>query len=103
MIGDKVAEARQRLGVNQSELARRAELTPAAVWQIERGERTPSADTLKRLAEALRVSSDWLLGTGEHAAALAPEEVAMFRGLDRLSERDRKAILDLYRNLSSED
>src|ERR1043166_9591027 len=99
MIGDRVAEARRRLKIGQSELARRADLTPAAVWQIERGERTPSSDTLKKLCEALGVSSDWLLGQSDEAEFEDPELLAMFRGLSKLSPQDRETILRVYRSM----
>lgn len=62
MIAERVREARIRRGFTQSELSRHAGMTPAAIWQIEKGERQPSADTIIRLCRALGVSADWLLG-----------------------------------------
>ena len=62
MIGERLQEARKRRGLTQSELSRRAGMTPAAIWQIEAGQRQPAADTIIRLCRALGVSADWLLG-----------------------------------------
>ena len=101
-LGIRVTEARLVLKINRSELSRRAGLTPAAVWQIEEGLRQPNSDTLKKLSESLRVSSDWLLsgkevpGWLQEAQELDPEMVAMFRGLPTLSESDRAAIKNVW-------
>ena len=102
MIGERVIEARTRISINQSELARRAELTPAAVWQIERNERTPNAETLRRLAKALQVTSDWLLGTTDDYTPADRELEAMFRGLEKMSPHDRETILRVYRKMAGE-
>lgn len=98
-LGERVAAARKRLGITQSELARRAELTPAAVWQIEHGDRQPTAETLRKLSEALKVSSDWLLGETSDETAANPRVQAMFRGFSQLSTRDQEALLGLFEAL----
>jgi transcriptional regulator with XRE-family HTH domain len=58
--GERVETARKRLGINQSELATKAEMTPAAISQIENSALMPNAESLKKLSEVLGVSSDWL-------------------------------------------
>ena len=102
-LGERVAAARKRLGINQAELARRAALAPAAVWQIEHGDRRPSAGTLRRLADALEVSADWLLDRPEAPAPSDPRVAALYRGIERLSRRDREAVLRLYEILAGDD
>lgn len=54
--------ARTERALSQSELAERANLQPSAVSHFESGSRKPSFDNLKNLADALRVSTDYLLG-----------------------------------------
>lgn len=61
-LGERIKSARLALGWTQSELARRAKLTPAAIWQLEAGEREPTARTICKLCRALRISADWFLG-----------------------------------------
>jgi transcriptional regulator with XRE-family HTH domain len=61
-LAERVSTARNRLGINQSELGRRANITPAGVSQIEAGKRQPTSCTLERLARCLGVTADWLLG-----------------------------------------
>ena len=54
--------ARTARNLSQSELARRADLQASAVSHFETGTRNPSFHNLKRLADALRVTTDYLLG-----------------------------------------
>lgn len=54
--------ARERAWMTQARLAALAGLTPDWISQYETGRRKPSMDNLVRLADALRVSTDSLLG-----------------------------------------
>jgi transcriptional regulator with XRE-family HTH domain len=49
-------------GMTQSEMGARAGIAPASISHFETGQRAPSLDTLIKLADALRVSIDTLLG-----------------------------------------
>jgi transcriptional regulator with XRE-family HTH domain len=51
--GRVIREARERHGLNQSELAYRAMSSQQAISRIERGLVSPSVETLKRIATAL--------------------------------------------------
>lgn len=53
--GNRLAVAREFKGWSKEELARRSEITGAAIGQFERGEATPNSETLDRLASALEV------------------------------------------------
>lgn len=53
---------RERLGLRQAEVARRCGLQASAISHFERERRVPDAYNLCRLAEALKCSTDWLLG-----------------------------------------
>jgi transcriptional regulator with XRE-family HTH domain len=55
-LGNKVREARSRLGLSQRQLAERAGLSPGMLCLIERGETNPSVQSLLGLAEALGLS-----------------------------------------------
>ncbi|MEM1504605.1 helix-turn-helix domain-containing protein [Domibacillus sp. 8LH] len=54
-IGQKVEELRKNLGLSLRELAKRAEITPSMLSQIEKGSANPSIHTLKSLAKVLDV------------------------------------------------
>ena len=59
-IGERLFEARQAAGLGMLALARRAGLANATVNDIEKGRHIPAADTIERLARALRVRAGWL-------------------------------------------
>jgi predicted transcriptional regulator len=60
--GMSVARAwREHLGLSQAEVAKRLKITQAALSQIESG-KSPRTATLKKLAKALGISVDQLLG-----------------------------------------
>ena len=60
-IGTRIREARQRRKLSQTELARRVGLHRVSLANIERGTRTPSLETLFKLARALKVAPARLL------------------------------------------
>lgn len=62
LCGERVREARMRMGWSQEELAARLQLGQMAVSRIETGKRVVPDFELPILAEVLRVSTDWLLG-----------------------------------------
>jgi ribosome-binding protein aMBF1 (putative translation factor) len=48
----EMAQPRQRAGLSQMELARRMRTTQSTIARLERGGRSPSVKTLRKLAEA---------------------------------------------------
>lgn len=60
-LGDKIVMLRQEKKMSQAQLAERAGISTTYLCQIERGNVTPSLDTLKTLAEALNVSPQDLM------------------------------------------
>lgn len=53
---------RERAGFSQADLAQKSNLSQGHVAQLEQGRKTPSLDTVDRLAEALGVEGPTLLG-----------------------------------------
>lgn len=60
-IAQIIASARDRLGINQSELARRLSVTPQSVQAWESGRSTPRVSKFPEIAKALGISSQALL------------------------------------------
>lgn len=52
-LGQRVREARERIGITQAELASRIASTQPAIARLEGGGSTPSFETLRRIATAL--------------------------------------------------
>lgn len=65
-VGRRIAAARSRKGLNQSELARQAGVHRATLNLLEKGEREHiRSDMLFSLARALGCTTDYLLGMDE--------------------------------------
>ncbi|WP_338804605.1 helix-turn-helix transcriptional regulator [Xenorhabdus griffiniae] len=70
-FAQRLRELRRQKGLSQSELGKLAELHYTHIGRFERGTSRPGSDTLKRLADVLDVSSDYLLEGAETEAAKA--------------------------------
>jgi transcriptional regulator with XRE-family HTH domain len=72
-FGDRVAAAREALGLSQAQLARRlgVKAQTVASWESDRSE--PRANKLQMLAALLNVSMVWLM-TGEGDGLSSPDE-----------------------------
>lgn len=92
---ERLREARELRGLSQSDLAQRAGLQPSALSHFETGGRKPSFDNLRRLADALEVSTDFLLGRRDDPKAVGPGFDAVFRDLENATTEDRQFIRDL--------
>lgn len=100
-LSRKIKSLREEANWSQSELARRAGVTAAAVSMIESGQRTPSLTMTRKLSEALKVSLSEL--TGEPPRERADQDMrAFFRDfgeLQQLTDAERQAVLDMVRKL----
>jgi len=83
----RLKAARELRQINQADLAEKAGLPPTSISHFESGSRKPSFDNLRRLAERLNVTADYLLGRVDEPTGLA--------GADRLHRHAQ--------NLSAED
>jgi len=61
-IGERIRKARVARGWTQAQLALRSGLREALICKYERGYYMPKSDILLKLASALEVSTDYLLG-----------------------------------------
>jgi transcriptional regulator with XRE-family HTH domain len=96
-LGERLSAVRERRGFTQGEVARRIGLPQQAISRLERGEREHvRSDVLARLAVALDVSADVLLGlrdmtTGETAPSTARSHKAALDAKPPKRQRPRKA------------
>jgi transcriptional regulator with XRE-family HTH domain len=63
--GDRLREARVRRGMSQAALAHRTQASAAQIRRYELQNGDPSVELLTRLAGALNVSADWLVGISD--------------------------------------
>ena len=60
-LGSRIRQARMERGMSQMDLAEACGISVPYVSDIERGKKCFSVDILLRVAQALQVSTDWLL------------------------------------------
>lgn len=85
---ERLRLARTTRGYSQEGLAERAGLQPSAISHFETGARKPSFDNLRRLADALSVTTDFLIGRVDEMQAVATDVATadrIHRHLDRLT------------------
>ena len=82
--------------MSQVELARATGLPAPSIAHFERGTRKPSFDSLGKLAAALNVSADYLLGLVDAPSAAASTD-ALSRFGAQLPPRDRAFAEDILR------
>ncbi len=96
---ERLKQLRQQKSYSQQQLAERAEIHYTHIGRYERGQSKPSTDTLKRLAEALGVSSDYLLDGATDQVAKATFEdrdlLRQFQELQTLDEEDKNIVKTL--------
>lgn len=58
---NRLAECREKLGISKMEAARRVGVSQPAYLRYETGERMPSMQVIREIAQVLQTSSDYLL------------------------------------------
>lgn len=96
VISERITVAREKAGLTQLQLSTKAEITPAAMSQIENQLRIPSTPVLRRIAQALNVSVDYLLGRKDSTDledVVSDDKLAsFFRNFNKLSNKDKEFI-----------
>ena len=103
-VVSRIKARRHELKLTQTELAKEANLTPAAISQFESGTRKPSFKTLSSLSDALKVTTDYLLGKAEksYSDLLADPKVnTMFKGMMEFTEKDKETLYEFYEFLKT--
>jgi transcriptional regulator with XRE-family HTH domain len=93
LFRERLRAARDMRGWNQGELAGAAKMPQTSIAHLESGSRKPSFDTLRRLAEALEVTTDYLLGRTDEPS-LAQSADPLYRDVGKLNAHDRQLAKD---------
>lgn len=95
-LGRRLAQLRKERGFTQIELAEKLGIVQAIISDYERGKLRPHHEMLARLAVALQVSADQLLGLKTQPQKSSPLNRRFLRRLqavDKLPQRDQEALL----------
>lgn len=106
MIGDRMKQARVKLGYSAEQVAEFLGTSPATVYRYENGDisKLPSK-FIKPLADFLCVTPGWLMGWSDDGPA-APEirtkEARIVSGgMDKLPQEQREQVLNVLRAMFS--
>ena len=100
-LGDYLREQRGQAQMSLRQLSELTDVSNPYLSQIERGLRRPSAEVLQQIAKALRISAESLyvragiLDADESGARMVEDAIALDQ---RLTERQKTAMLDIYRS-----
>ncbi|HBG1633732.1 helix-turn-helix domain-containing protein [Clostridioides difficile] len=99
-LGDRIANLRKELDINQKELATKVGITEASLSRYENNLREPKSEIIVRLAKALETSTDYLLGVNDNTK-ISKEDKLIIENLS-VSEKTKKLLEKVY-SLEKED
>src|SRR4051812_18509031 len=98
-LSDRIKELRKKKDMSQSELADKVGISYAQIGRYETKGAQPPAGTLKKIADTLGVSSDFLIygASDEKAKAKLSDTdlINQFKAIEELDEEDRNVIKKL--------
>jgi transcriptional regulator with XRE-family HTH domain len=102
-FSERLHAAREMRGLSQSQLAEKSGLQPSAISHFEQERRAPSFDNLKRLANALNVTTDYLLGRADDPALCGPAANKLFRNAEKMSAADLDFLSAMAETLANKN
>ena len=91
-FGNKIIQLRKDKSLSREDLATQVGTSSAIIGRYERNEITPSVEVAAKIAAALEVSLDYLVG---NASAVVKDKKMLYRLelLDKIAEDDKNTIL----------
>lgn len=103
-FGTRLKQAREHRKLTQADLAARAQLAPIQISHFETGVKpSASASTLVKLANALSVSVDFLLGRTSEMDAVGGPAALVLRNLGAASTETIETVAEIAKALASKD
>ncbi len=97
-FGEKITIVRKKKKLSQAQLGKRSGVNGDIVGKYERNEMKPSIETAKKLADALEVSLDYLVGDGD-LKILDKQTLKRLEDIEKLPSEDRTHIFYTLDNL----
>ena len=101
-LGKRISRLRKQRGLTQQELAAKVGVHANHVTRWERDHMRPSTKTLALIAEALEVSVDEILASGESPSAVTvadPQLLRTFHQAQELDPEDRGMVIRMVEAL----
>ncbi len=110
MLYNRIKLEREKLGITQSELSKKLNVSQQTIGSWEVGRTEPSTDNLQRLSELFNTSIDYLLGRTnirtpesltideEFQQLLSdPDTLVAFKDFHNLSDTDKQEIINFIK------
>lgn len=92
--GKIIADLREQKGWSQTDLADKSGVSRVMIGKYERGDAVPSIEAAKKIADALEVSLDYLVGEGINSK-FDKRTLKRLQDLELLEEDKKSTLFDL--------
>lgn len=90
----------QKQNISQRELANRTDVTEVSISRYCKGQRSPNADTIAKIADELHVNADYLLGRESVESVTIQDVIQQLDGSGvEMSERTVEYIKKMQQNI----
>ncbi len=97
-LGKRLKQIRSDMGISQEELAYRCNMQASHISQIERGQKSPTLDTLEKLAAGLNITVSVLTDYATDISFSGDEFVNKINSyLIKLNNKQKKQILSIIK------
>lgn len=93
-ISERIVFLRKQNGFSQTDLAKHVDASREAISKYERGEATPSVDIAKKIALALGVSLDYLVGDSEKRT-FDKTTIRRMEEIENLPEEEKQTLFKI--------
>jgi transcriptional regulator with XRE-family HTH domain len=94
LLGENICRLRKAKRLTQAELGQLVGTSGPVIGRYERGEMTPSVEAVARIADALDISMDYLVG--RTAVLIDSEMMRRLQGLDQLVADQKSFVLSVF-------
>lgn len=100
IFSKRLQELRDERDLSQEQLAKKSNLQSTAISHFETGARKPSFDNLRKLADALETTVDYLMGRTDSPNAAVAAGDQLYRDFEKLTDHDREVARDFMASLA---
>lgn len=92
-FGEHITTLRKRKGLSQAELGKAVGTSGDIIGKYERNEVKPSIEVAAKIADALEVSLDYLVG--KTSVEVDSKTLKRLQDIQKLNEQDRSTVLEM--------
>lgn len=93
-VGQRIRQRIEEMDIDQADVARATGLSSQRLNNYIQGRRPPDIESLVKIAKALRVSADWLVGLSDAIPTDSRTVILRLLELDGMSQARAEAIAD---------